>query len=115
MGASRWLRRSAGVLVGLCPAAVMLLLGRSQFGGCAQAWYLSAAFLGVVPWFIVFLGSLSTIVETDSIKSRDFAVGAIVGVLSLGAAFVTGFATDTAPPGVHTTAYCHDGSRPAGK
>ncbi|GAA1394862.1 hypothetical protein GCM10009662_05920 [Catellatospora coxensis] len=93
----------------------MFLVDRSQFGNCAQAWYLSAAFLGVVPWFIVFLGSVSTLFETDSPKSRDVALGALVGVLLLAAAFATGFATDTAPPGVPTTPYCHDNSTPAGR
>lgn len=88
----------------------MYLLNTSPFGNCAQAWYLSAAFLGAVPWSIVFLGSVSTLVETDASESRDFALGGIVGALVLAATFVTGFATDTAPPGVHTTAYCHGGT-----
>ncbi|WP_191838603.1 hypothetical protein [Catellatospora chokoriensis] len=113
MGASRWARRCAGVLVGLCPALMALLVGRSQFGNCAQAWYMSAAFLGVVPWCIVFLGSVSTLFETDSAKSRDFAIGGIVGALALAAAFATGFATDAAPPGVHTTSHCMVGPKPA--
>lgn len=113
MGASRWLRRGVGVLAGLSPALVMFLVNRSQFGNCAQAWYLSAAFLGIVPWCIVFLGSVSTLFETDSPKSRDIALGALTGVLVLAAAFAIGFANDTAPPGVHITAYCHDGSTPA--
>lgn len=90
-----------------------LLVGRSQFGDCTQAWYLSAAFLGVVPWFIVFLGGVSTLFETDSAKSRDFAIGVIVGALALAAAFATGFATDAAPPGVHTTEHCAVGPKPA--
>lgn len=104
-----------GVLVGLSPALVVLLMSRSQFGNCAQAWYLSAAFLGVVPWSIVFLGSVSTLFETDSAKSRDLALGATVGVLVLAATFAAGFASDTAPPGVHTTAHCQVGPRPAGR
>ncbi|GAB4056562.1 hypothetical protein [Catellatospora paridis] len=92
-----------------------LLVSRSQFGNCAQAWYMSAAFLGIVPWCIVFLGSVSTLFETDSAKSRDFALGATVGALALAAAFVTGFANDVAPPGVRITSYCHDGSTPASR
>ncbi|WP_155369329.1 hypothetical protein [Catellatospora vulcania] len=110
MGAARWVRRSSGVLVGLSPAALVYLLSRSDFGNCAQAWYLTAAFLGVVPWSIVFLGSLSTLFETDAPESRDFAVGGLVGALVLAAVFVTGFATDSVPLGIRTTAHCHSGA-----
>ncbi|MEU7822670.1 hypothetical protein [Catellatospora sp. NPDC049133] len=115
MGASKWLRRGMGVLVGLSPAVLMFLLQPAQFGNCARAWYLSAACLGVVPCAILFMGAVSTFFTTDSAESRNFALGAILGMVALVVMFALGFLTDTAPPGVPTTPYCHDNSTPAGR